>query len=205
MTTDQILNTFDPLLTAALERLSKFNRPEPKDMGRFFGPCFEAIARAADLDPAMLTNWLATQGPDTISRESITAFVRSLTEAPAATLEAARLRQAQLEAQIAAEKPLTARELVLQERGQVLGERSRDSIEAELFELRTGHIRTYKDGRWTYGAELPGIVMDCLSANNREAVLQRELDMRDCRAHGVEYHAPAKRTAGVVGYGISPR
>ena len=53
------------------------------------------------------------QGPDTISRESIHVFVRSLTEAPANVLEAARLRQTQLEAQIAAEKPLTARETVL--------------------------------------------------------------------------------------------
>src|SRR5713101_7482140 len=108
MNTDQILNTFDPLLTAALERLSKFSKPEPKDVQRFFGPCFEAISRAANLEPAVLTDWLATQGPDTITHESIHAFIRSLTEAPADVLEAARARQEQVEREVS-EKPLSAR------------------------------------------------------------------------------------------------
>jgi len=42
MTAQEVLNTFDPLLTAALERLSKFHDPETKDVVRFFGPCLES-------------------------------------------------------------------------------------------------------------------------------------------------------------------
>ena len=196
MNTDKILNTFDPLLTAALERLDKFNRPEPKDVARFFGPCFEAIARAADLEPAVLTDWLATQGPDTISRESIHVFVRSLTEAPANVLEAARLRQTQLEAQIAAEKPLTARETVLMDRQQPLSERSRRSIEDELYEA---HFCKTRDD-----VDLPDLSREQWRAlEPHYAALEQEIAKRDCRIHGLEYHPPVEsKNVQPVGYAM---
>jgi hypothetical protein len=206
MTTEQILNTFDPLIIAALERLSRFNKPESKDVIRFFGPCFAAITRAADLEPAALSDWLAAQTPESISLESIHELVRSLTEVPEATLEAARARQDQLDRELANERPLTAREAVLLERTEPLGGRTRDSILAEMFEAKSGYIRGTVSGNYAErGERLPDAAWCAIAARLPE--LQEELDRRDCAAAGVEYTAPEKvnhRSYASPGYATRP-
>ena len=129
----------EPILTDAVIRFTKFNKPSQADALRILGPSLRAICLDVKEPAERATEWLS-QPVENINADSINAFVRSVTEVPAATLEAARLKQAQLEREL---KPFSERDKVLLERQQPLSERSRQSIEDELYEAH--HCRT-RDG-----------------------------------------------------------
>jgi len=183
-----------------LERLSKFHDPETKDVVRFFGPCLESMSRAANLDPAVLADWLATQGP-TSNRDSIHAFVRSITEAPVDEMAEARLRQARLDRDVAADaaRPRSEfekeREKVLSERKLPLAKRSRDSIYREMWELSSGCIRVATDdGGFTSGARVRK--WQYSYGDPCYDVLCAEINRRDWEADGLVEHVPARKLSG---------
>jgi hypothetical protein len=188
-----ILDNFSPLLNSALERFQRFNNPEPRDLQKIFGPALETICNVAGVDPARATERISSWDPAAVTMETLHTAVRELTAPAMAEETDARARQAEIEAQIAADAaahPLTARDRVLLERKKPLAERSRDSILAELFEARTGRIRGAVNGRYAESGErLPDIVWGHIA--ERETELQNELDARDLRAHGIE-PAPVK-------------
>src|SRR6266404_660094 len=95
----------EPILKDAVTRFSKFNKPEQRDAIRILGPALEAVCLDAKAPAERATEWLQSQSPETVTAESVREFVRSVTEAPAIVLEAARARQEQIEREIASQKP----------------------------------------------------------------------------------------------------
>jgi hypothetical protein len=186
----------EPILKDAITRFSKFNKPEQRDALRILGPALEAICLDAKAPAERATEWLQSQNPESLTAESVREFLRSLTEAPAIELEAARARQEQIERET--QKPLTARELVLLERQKPLAERTRQSIADELNEANTG--------RMADGTDLPHLDRrhwDALEPHY--AALERELEMRDCTIAGIPYSGDKEKHTGMVGYAMSPR
>lgn len=191
------MNTIlEPILKDTITRYSKWKNPSPADAARILGPALEAVCLSAKVPAARATEWLQSQGVETITPESIHAFVRAVTEIPVADLAIMRAKTAALVASVSRTEPLTERDTVLLERSKPLAERSRDSILAELFEVRSGYIRGAVDGRYALkGEALPEFVWSRLVADGREGVLQGELDQRDCRINGVEYKPSARTNA----------
>jgi hypothetical protein len=193
-----ILETFNPLLNSALERFQRFKDPEPRDLQKIFGPALSTICNVAGVDSARAASLIESWDPSSVTMDTLHSAVRELTAPTMADMTGARARQAALEAEIAADMaahPPTAHDRVLLDRKKPLSGRSRDSILRELFEIRTGCIRldvADEDGRWSSREKLPGIVCERLSADDRERILQGELDARDSSEHGVEYVPPVK-------------
>ncbi len=201
-----ILETFNPLLSSALERYQRFNNPEARDLHKIFGPALATIANVAGVDQSRATKLIDSWDPASVTADTLRAAVAELTK-PTIDVEAIRLKQAALDAEIVgdlAKHPPTARDIVLQERKKPLRERSLDSIMRELFEIRTGKIRrdtADPNGGWG-GERLPAVVWDVIAADGREATLQGEIDRRDLATHGLEYQAPVK-TARASGADMS--
>lgn len=186
MTTDQILRTFDPLLTSALERFQRFQNPEPRDITKIFGPTFAAVCRAAGVDDARATMLVDSWSPAAITSEGLHSAVRELTAPTMSDMADARAKQEALEAELArdaAAHPLTERDRVLLARKQPLAQRSRQSIQDELNEANTG--------RMSDGTELPHLDQrhwDALAPHY--AALEREIEERDCALAGIPYSGP---------------
>ena len=131
MNTDQILSIFEPLLAVGLLRLSKFNKPEARDLDKIFGPIFQAISRAAGIDEARATERISSWDPsEAITMEKLHSAVRELT---APTMDAMALARAKTAALLAetASTPTQPRS----ERWDPsipLSERSRQSLYSEL-------------------------------------------------------------------------
>lgn len=195
-----VLETFDPLLSAALERYQRFNHPEPRDLERIFGPVFATICNLAGSDPNRATELISAWDPTTITVETVRGAVAQLTAPAMGAMALARAHQAELEAELAADAaahPLTARDCVVLERTKPLAERSRQSIEDELYECNRGKTRD--------GVKLQFV--PCGYGHPHYDALTQELDRRDHEAAGVEYVPPAKDerpTPALSGY-IGPR
>ena len=185
-----------------LERLSKFNKPEPRDLQKIFGPALATIANVAGADPARVTEIIDSWDVASVTAETVKAAVTALTAPTMDAMALARVHQAELEAELRADSaahPLTARDRVLLERLQTpLAQRSRQSIEDELYEANTGNTRE--------GAALPRITARHWAAQESHfTALAQELERRDCAVAGVPYtDLPAKREAAApVGYAMS--
>lgn len=187
MNTDQILSTFEPLFTVALERLSRFKGAESRDVVKIFYPIFASISRAAGVDESRAASLIASWDPSTVTAETLRGAVAQIIRPTMDTMELAKARQSEIDAQIAADSsahPPTERGRVLAERSQTpLAQRSRQSIEDELYEANTGKTRD--------GERLPQISARHWKALEPHfAALEQELEQRDCALAGVPYLAP---------------
>ncbi len=197
-----VLETFDPLLSAALERYQRFNRPEPRDLERIFGPVLATICNLAGSDPNRATELISAWDPAAVTVETIRGAVAQLTAPTMSAMELARQRTAALLAEVAADAaahPLTARDRVLLDRKKPLGERSRQSIEDEIYEANTGKTRD--------GVALPQVnARHWAALESHYTALEQELEKRDCAIAGVTYSGPpVKHTSGPVGYAMPSR
>jgi hypothetical protein len=195
--TDDVREVFTPLLNDAHARFTKRDKPNQEYVRTVFAPLLEAAGRAAGADPSPAIAYLTGMEPAVITVGDVHEAVRKLT-APAAEVSPEDLAAAQAKtAAVRAEslRGLTERGVVLLERKGQLVQRTIESIEMELWEIRQGTIRV-KDAEshsgFRGGEKLPGIVWEQMSADNREEILQQELDRRDCTTHGVEYQPPVK-------------
>jgi hypothetical protein len=180
MTIDKILEIFNPQLEAGLARTNSFKNLQQRDVTRFFGPVIESVCRASGIPPelgAVAADGFPLPEPgEKLTMADVQAIVEMLVvlrdqDNPAPRVEAAQDRQIALEAEVTG----------TDDRKAPLARRSQEGIQKELFELRTGYVRGPQDaeGRWTYGKKIPDVVMDKMSANNREEKLQAELDRRE--------------------------
>jgi uncharacterized protein YcbX len=170
MSIEQLFKIFDPRITEDLERLSKFKNAEPRDAQRIVGPTLKSMAIAAELEARALTDWLATQGPADITRESIHSFLRSLMEAPADVVAVVREKQEQLNKEIAAQ-PVTAD---TEELSLPIAERSLAALQARIEKL--------------------GWLMTAASRKEKIA-LEDEMDKRDAAIEGVPWEPRFRLTA----------
>lgn len=99
MTEEQIKTIFEPVITDALARLQKRTKANGDDVARIFRPLFESVKRAAGGGEAVIAEQLASWDPDEVNEARIYAAVRDIVNA--AGLDAARRRQAELEAEMA--------------------------------------------------------------------------------------------------------
>jgi len=192
------LETFNPLLNAALERYQHFNRPEPRDLLKIFGPTLATIANLAGADPNRATEIISTWDPAAVTAETLRAAVTEITKPTMDEMLTAKTKQVALEEELS--KPLTARERVLMERVQTpIEQRSRQSILDELFEANSGRTRD--------GVKLPQIDARHWKALEPHFVaLEQELEKRDCALAGIPYSGPpVKRNVVMAGYGMGPQ
>jgi hypothetical protein len=151
---------FQSVVDDAITRYSKFNRPEPRDAVRILGPALEAVCLSAKTPAERAAEWLNSQTPESITRESVHEFVRSITEVPALSLELARAKQAQLNQEIAA-TPLPAD---MEELNLPVTKRSRKALETRIQKLRQQML-----------------------CGSERIQLEDELDKRDCAIEGVPW------------------
>ncbi len=197
-----ILEMFDSSLSAALLRYQHWKNPEARDLQRIFGPVFTDIANVAGSDPNRATELISAWDPTTITVETVRGAVAQLTAPTMSAMELARRRTAALLAEVAADAaahPLTARDRVLLDRKKPLGERSRQSIEDEIYEANTGKTRD--------GVALPQVnARHWAALESHYTALEQELEKRDCAIAGVTYSGPpVKHTSGPVGYAMPSR
>jgi hypothetical protein len=178
MTIEKILEIYEPQLEVGITRLNSFKNLEERDAAKIFGPILESICRAADIPTEIgksLDGFMFMPGekPDMNSARAMIELLFVVGNQDKPTDRDAMDRQAALEAEVAG----------LDDRTAPLARRSKDGIEIELWEIRTGHLREKDaDGRWTFGKKIPGIVIDRMAANGREERLQAELDRRELEA-----------------------
>jgi hypothetical protein len=177
MTTEKILEIYEPQLEAGITRLNNFKNPEQRDAAKIFGPIFESICRAADL-PTDFGESLANNFPLPLPDEKLDMDMARV------QVEFLFLFSKPDKAIRDKQRALIAEVNGVDDRNAPLAQRSKAGIEKELWELRLGYIRGPQDadGRWTRGKKIPGIVVDRMAANGREEKLQAELDRRECEA-----------------------
>lgn len=193
-----ILETFNPVLTSALERFQRFKDPEPRDLQKIFGPALSTICNVAGVDSSRAASLIDTWDPAAVTMETLHSAVRELNKPAMLDMELARAKtaalSAEIDADIAAHPPTERQKLQMMRRNTPLSERSRDSIEAEMYELNSCHVRiwdpNYNEGQFRCGEELSHAVLMNMPHTLEE--LRQELDRRDCEADGVEYQPPAK-------------
>src|SRR5271157_674557 len=145
----------EPVVNDAITCWSKWKNPSQADAVRKLGPALESVCLSVQVPIERATEWLQAQSTESITAEAIREFVRSTTEIPAEDLQRMKAHTNALLDEPS--RPATARELVIEERCKPLADRSRSSIEAELFEIRTGRIRLASandNGDWA-GEKLP--------------------------------------------------
>jgi hypothetical protein len=153
---------------------------------KFFGAPFNAICKTAGVDPSRATSLIDSWDPSAVTIETLRGAVAQLTAPTMDAMELAKARQTELEAQIAADTaahPPTERDRVLAERRETpLAQRSRQSIEDELYEANTGKTRG--------GVKLPQVnARHWKALEEHYTALEQELEQRDCALAGVPYVA----------------
>jgi hypothetical protein len=179
MTIEKILEIYEPQLEVGITRLNSFKNLEERDAAKIFGPILESICRAADIPTEIGKSldgfmFMPGESPDMNSARAMIELLFIVGNQDKPTDRAHAMdRQAALEAEVAG----------LDDRTAPLARRSKDGIEIELWEIRTGHLREKDaEGRWAFGKKIPGIVIDRMAANGREERLQAELDRRELEA-----------------------
>lgn len=201
-----IIETFNPLLTSALERYQRFNNPEPRDLQKIFGPALATICNVAGVDPTRSVELISAWDPAAVTVETIRGAVAQITAPTMADMNAAKARQRALEAEIAADiaahPPTERQKLQAMRRTTPLAARSRDSIYEEMRELTSGCIASRfcdvydapGDTRYCRGERIPDAALRAMPHTVVE--LQAELDRRDCEAEGVEYVPMSPKNSG---------
>jgi hypothetical protein len=174
----------------AITRWSKWNKGSQGDALRILGPSLQAVCIDVDEPAERALEWLKSQAPEAITEPAIRAFAVSVSEIPVDVLTKARARMAEIEKELT-EKPLSARDKVLLERHKPLSERSRQSIEDELFECNMGRTRD--------GVELR--FARCGYGHPHYDALTQELDRRDYEGEtGEKYTPPSKQKGSDTSY-----
>jgi hypothetical protein len=169
-----LFETLTPLFEAGLARVRAFKDPQPKDVVRFFEPTLLSACKVLGLEERfgnMSARALGDTPLENLDMDSLRAAIEGLA-AVAGVRDPVADKQAALTAEVAG----------IDDRLAPLAQRSRDSIQRELFEIRLGSIRGERDeatGRHARGKGIPPMVWEKMCRGNREAKLQAELDRRE--------------------------